>query len=316
MHPLSPLLSRRSRSLAVLAFALVCIGGLCGFRPWPSPPASAPAVQLQVIDRDAGEAPLPAHAWRGERWIAATPGHRYALRLTNLTGARVLVVLSVDGVNAVSGQTAASDQRGYVLAPWQRTEIAGWRKSSEDVAQFVFTDLEDSYAARTGRPRNVGVIGMAVFDEARAWPDTVLGDAGVDAERAANATARAATPVVPAPDAMPAPALAADMPQRSAAAPLAAAPSADARAYAREGTSAARVQQRLGTGHGAREWSPSRVTEFERASDVPMQRTELRYDSRARLIARGVLPRDLLPRRVAVAPSAFPGDYVPDPPER
>ncbi|MEL4893574.1 hypothetical protein PQU63_19510 [Xanthomonas protegens] len=295
----------------MLAFALLCIGGLCGFRPWPSPPTSAPAVQLQVIDRDAGDDPLPAHAWRGERWIAATPGHRYALRLTNLTGARVLVVLSVDGVNAVSGQTAASDQRGYVLAPWQQTEIAGWRKSSEDVAQFVFTDLEDSYAARTGRPRNVGVIGMAVFDEARAVSDAFLREAEVAGE-----TARAATPGVPAPDATPAPAAAADIPQRSAAAPLAAAPSADARAYAHEGTSAARVQQRLGTGHGAREWSPSRVTEFERASDVPMQRTELRYDSRARLIARGVLPRNLPPRRVAIAPSAFPGDYVPDPPAR
>lgn len=306
MHVPAPSLPRRS--LAVLAFAVLCIGGLCGFRPWPSPPAAAPAVQLQVIDRDAGDAPLPAHAWRGERWIAATPGHRYALRLTNLTGARVLVVLSVDGVNAVSGQTAASDQRGYVLAPWQQTEIAGWRKSSEDVAQFVFTDLQDSYAARTGRPRNVGVIGMAVFDEARAWPDDAVRDADIDAKRAAETPARAS--------ATPAPAAAADLPQPSADAPLAAAPSADARAYAREGNAAERVQQRLGTGHGAREWSPSRVTEFERASDVPMQRTTLRYDSRARLIARGVLPRALPPPRVAIAPDAFPGDYVPDPPAR
>ncbi|WP_420008212.1 hypothetical protein [Xanthomonas sacchari] len=304
MHVPAP--SLPSRSLAVLAFAMLCIGGLCGFRPWPSPPASAPAVQLQVIDRDAGDDPLPAHAWRGERWIAATPGHRYALRLTNLTGARVLVVLSVDGVNAVSGQTAASDQRGYVLAPWQQTEIAGWRKSSEDVAQFVFTDLEDSYAARTGRPRNVGVIGMAVFDEARAWPDGVVRDADSDAKRAAETPARAS--------ATPAPPAAADIPQRSAAAPLAAAPSADARAYAHEGNAAERVQQRLGTGHGAREWSPSHVTDFQRASDVPMQRTALRYDSRARLIARGVLPRTLPPPRVAIAPDAFPGDYVPDPP--
>ncbi|WP_254459512.1 hypothetical protein [Xanthomonas sacchari] len=314
MHALATFLPRRC--LAVLAFALLCIGGLCGFRPWSAPPASAPAVQLQVIDRDADDAPLPAHAWRGERWIAATPGHRYALRLTNLTGARVLVVLSVDGVNAVSGQTAASDQRGYVLAPWQRTEIAGWRKSSEDVAQFVFTDLDDSYAARTGRPRNVGVIGMAVFDEARAWPDVALGEASVDAARAAAATARAATPGAPPAEAMPAPAAAAGTPERSAAASLAAAPAADARAYAREGNPAAHVRQRLGTGHGAREWSPSRVTDFQRASDVPMQRTQLRYDSRARLIARGVLPRDLPPPRVAVAPNAFPGDYVSDPPAR
>ncbi|MET0550814.1 MAG: hypothetical protein ABW002_16250, partial [Xanthomonas sp.] len=268
MHALAPPLPRRSRSLAVLAFALVCIGGLCGFRSWPAPPTSAAAVRLQVIDRDAGDDPLPAHAWRGERWIAATPGHRYALRLTNLTGARVLVVLSVDGVNAVSGQTAASDQRGYVLAPWQRTEIAGWRKSSEDVAQFVFTDLDDSYAARTGRPRNVGVIGMAVFDEARAWPEASLRDADVDAGRSADAPPRLATPNIPPPSAAPAPALAEGTPERRAAAPLAAAPAADAQAYARSGNAA--VQQRLGTGHGAREWSPSHVTEFQRASEVPM----------------------------------------------
>ncbi|MCI2262199.1 hypothetical protein [Xanthomonas indica] len=314
MHVPAPSLPRRS--LAALAFALSCIGGLCGFRPLPAPPASAPAVQLQVIDRDAGGVPLPVHAWRGERWIAATPGHRYALRLTNLTGARVLVVLSVDGVNAVSGQTAASDQRGYVLSPWQRTEIAGWRKSSEDVAQFVFTDLDDSYAARTGRPRNVGVIGMAVFDEARAWPDAALSDANADTDKLATEAARAATPGIPAPNAVPAPAAAAGIPERSAAAPLAATPAADARASAREGNAPAAMQQRLGTGHGAREWSPSRVTEFQRASDVPMQRTEVRYDSRARLVARGVLPRDLPPPRVAVAPNAFPGDYVPDPPAR
>ena len=93
------------------------------------------------------------------------PGHRYAVRLTNTTGGRVLVVLSVDGVNAISGQTAHPSQAGYVLEPWQTTEVAGWRKSLDDVAQFVFTDLGDSYAARTGRPDNVGVIGIAVFRE-------------------------------------------------------------------------------------------------------------------------------------------------------
>lgn len=273
MRTLARLLS--NRPLGTLSMALLCIGLLCGFRPYPTPPPSASPVTLDVIDRDWADVPLPQHTQRGERWIEATPGHRYALRLTNLTGRRVLVVLSVDGVNAVSGETASSDQRGYVLAPWQSTEIAGWRKSQREIAQFVFTDLADSYAARTGRPDNVGVIGMAVFDEA--------------------------APIVPQ----------ASMVEERAAAPAAPAPPAAARA---ESDAVMGKMQRLGTGHGEHEWSPSSVTEFERASDVPRQRLQLRYDSRARLIARGVIPRPRAYPRVADVPQAFPGDFVPDPP--
>jgi hypothetical protein len=122
-------------------------------------------VDLAVVDRDNGQW-LPDVSHRGDRWIAGTPGHRYGVRLTNTSGQRVLVVLSVDGVNAVTGETAHPSQAGYVLEPWQSSEIAGWRKSYDDIAQFVFTDLHDSYAARTGRPDDVGVIGVAVFTEA------------------------------------------------------------------------------------------------------------------------------------------------------
>ena len=93
------------------------------------------------------------------------PGHRYSVRMTNRTGGRVLTVLSVDGVNAITGQTASPNQSGYVLSPWESAEIAGWRKSDNEIAQFNFTALPDSYASRTGRPANVGVIGVAVFTE-------------------------------------------------------------------------------------------------------------------------------------------------------
>ncbi len=131
-----------------------------------TPLSARDLVQMDVIDRDSGQW-LPEYGHRGDTWIAGVPGHRYSVRLTNTTGERVLVVLSVDGVNAVTGQTASPSQAGYVLEPWETAEIAGWRKSLDDIAQFVFTDLGDSYAARTGRPRNVGVIGVAVFQESR-----------------------------------------------------------------------------------------------------------------------------------------------------
>lgn len=144
-------------SLATLALLVACV-----------PTHARPLVDVGVIDRDTGEW-LAQHPHRGDAWVAGTPGHRYSVRLTNTTGERVLVVLSVDGVNAITGQTAHPSQAGYVLEPWQTTEINGWRKSMDDVAQFVFTDLGDSYAARTGRPRNVGVIGVAAFREARSY---------------------------------------------------------------------------------------------------------------------------------------------------
>jgi hypothetical protein len=47
----------------------------------------------------------------------------------------------------------------------------------DEVAAFYFTSLPDSYAARTGRPDNVGVIGIALFRERVAYPVTRERDA-------------------------------------------------------------------------------------------------------------------------------------------
>src|SRR5512146_718944 len=121
-------------------------------------------VDVSVVDRDTGSIP-PTHRHDGKLYIAGVPGHRYSVRLNNRTGARVLTVLSVDGVNAITGQTANPTQSGYVLDAFQSAEIEGWRKNMAEIAQFNFTALDNSYAARTGRPDNVGVIGVAVFRE-------------------------------------------------------------------------------------------------------------------------------------------------------
>ncbi|MCO5055496.1 hypothetical protein [Thermomonas sp.] len=244
----------------------------------PIPPRSAQLVQIDLVDRDSGQT-LPEYRHRGQDWVPGTPGHRYAVRLTNTTGGRVLVVLSVDGVNAVTGQTAAPSQAGYVLEPWETAEIAGWRKSLDDIAQFVFTDLQDSYAARTGRPDNVGVVGVAVFRERTYRPPLRQAPiAGADAARA-----------------------------RPLPAPPAAAANAD-RAMAAEA-----MPRQLGTGHGDREWSPIGQTEFTRATSRPEQVSQVRYDSTRALVALGVIPRRDW-RSGPRGPNAFPNGFVPDPP--
>lgn len=252
-----------------------------------SNPAFARIVDLQVIDRVSGRSIQPLNH-RGERWIAGEHGREFTVRLSNRSGERVLAVLSVDGVNAISGESADPSQTGYVLEPWQSIDVRGWRKSERQTAAFHFTLGERSYAARTGRPQNVGVIGVAVFREARLvhqyqqpWFEephefAKRGEAPAGAERA------------PAP---------------LGAAP--AAPSAKSHEFADRG-------QDLGTGHGRREWSPSRQTEFVRATRAPEQITQIRYDSRESLIAQGILPRH--PGRLAQGPRAFGNGFVPDPP--
>jgi hypothetical protein len=111
-----------------------------------------------------------AHYHRGEYWVAGRPGARYAVHIASRSGERLLAVTAVDGINAITGDTAAYGQTGYVFSPWQTYDIAGWRKSDNEVAAFVFTAAPTSYAARTGRPFNAGMIGVALFRERQPEP--------------------------------------------------------------------------------------------------------------------------------------------------
>src|ERR1700722_7870214 len=120
--------------------------------------------QVTIIDCSTG-AVLTPHLHHGEYWVAGRPGTTYAIEIHNRPDERVLAVTCVDGVNVISGATAAWNQTGYVFRPQQDYRITGWRKSDDEVAAFTFTTSPNSYAARTGRPANVGVIGVAVFRE-------------------------------------------------------------------------------------------------------------------------------------------------------
>jgi hypothetical protein len=236
---------------------------------------------VAVINRTTGER-LPIYRHGGRMYVEGRAGERYAVELRNRTGGRILTVLAVDGVNAVTGQTAAASQSGYVLSPWGSAEIAGWRKDMSDVAAFYFTALPDSYAARTGRPDNVGVIGVAVYKEYVEPPRALL---EAPAPFRGEAAGRAAA---------------------SDAAGAPAAPSAQAAEGAAKRNTMA--EEKLGTGHGERIHAPTQHTEFRRGSSTPSEFITLYYDSRQNLIAMGVIPRQ------ARMPLPFPnGGFVPDP---
>jgi len=215
-------------------------------------PATSQAglIDVSVINRSSGER-LKVYRHDGRYFVAGKPGDRYAIRVHNRTGARVLTVVSVDGVNVVTGQTASPHQGGYVLGAHESHEITGWRKSLDQVAAFYFTSLGDSYAARTGRPAHVGVIGVAVFRERVVHPRLSLSKK-----------------------------------LRSAEAPS---PAADSSASGAS-SARSRVEERIGTGHGERVNSRVTMTEFRRASHGPSQIITIHYDSYRNLVARGVIP--------------------------
>ncbi len=132
--------------------------------------AAGRLAQVQIVDKASGRA-LPLHVSNGRHYVAGKPGKEYSIRVQNRLGEDLLAVISVDGVNVVSGDTASYDQGGYILGPRSNFDVKGWRKSLERVAAFYFSRIEDSYAARTGRPDEVGVIGVALFKRKALQPE-------------------------------------------------------------------------------------------------------------------------------------------------
>ena len=244
-------------------------------------------MDVSVTDCNTGEK-LEVHRHQGRLYVAGKPGNRYAVNLRNKSGGRLLTVISVDGINVLNGETAAASQSGYVISPWESAEIAGWRKSMNDVAAFYFTSVADSYAGRTDRPQNIGVIGVAVYREAEPPPPqpAVSARERNDLGGVESASGK----------------LSDSMPASAPASP----------AHARSETLSKRAS-RLGTGHGERISAPTQYTEFRRASERPSEVVTIYYNSRANLLAQGIIPRP--PSYGAWNPvsNPFPGGFVPDP---
>jgi hypothetical protein len=140
---------------------------------------------VSLYDRTEGKR-LRVYWHEGRAYVAGKPGNEYQVSLRNRQRDEVLAVVSVDGVNVITGQSADPSQAGYVLSSHGRLDIQGWRRSLSQTAAFYFTSLGDSYAARTGRAHDVGVIGVALFRKKAPPPAAPMArdEAGAAAESA------------------------------------------------------------------------------------------------------------------------------------
>jgi hypothetical protein len=120
-------------------------------------------VSVQVIDPNGN--PLAGLMQGSRSYVVGRSGDRYSIRVINHSSERFEILASVDGLDVIDGRPAAYGKRGYLIDAYATLDIDGFRRSSEAVAAFRFGSVRDSYAARTGSDRNVGIIGVAVFRE-------------------------------------------------------------------------------------------------------------------------------------------------------
>ncbi len=264
-----------------LPMCLSLVLGACAAQAQWWEPGPTPGALVGVsVEVDGARAPLfPAPDGTNRYYLEARARASYTVNLANRTGERLGVLLTVDGLNAISGERDAGPGRMYVLGPWEQMTVRGWRTSLADVRQFTFVDERASYAVRSGKSNGrIGWIEAAVYREQRRyvarprpWPGREDGARAEEYDSADEARSKA--------------------PPASAPSEGADAPSA--RLEGEFGESSPRSAGRgsfPGTGWGPRTEDPAVVVSFEPES-APADRVTVRYEYRSALLALGVLPR-------------------------
>ena len=179
------------RMLCAVALVGSWIGGAAAWAHAPSP------VSIEIVGPDGRtfrEFPLDSRDGALRSYLQAEKGARYQVRVRNTTGARLGLVIAVDGRNIINGKKSelSRGEPMYVLDAWDTQEYAGWRASLDAINEFYFTDWSDSYAEAFGDRSARGVIAVAVFREVPP-PPPVAQPYSESEERSAGAAAPAAS---------------------------------------------------------------------------------------------------------------------------
>jgi hypothetical protein len=121
------------------------------------------AISVRLLD--ASGRPLEGFSSGANTYVVGEAGQRYTIEIRNNTGVRFEAVTTVDGLDVVNGHTGSLSNRGYIVNGFATVQIDGWRRTTDTVAAFRFGRVNDSYAGQKGDDRNVGVIGVALFEE-------------------------------------------------------------------------------------------------------------------------------------------------------
>lgn len=236
----------------------------------------------------------------GKTYIEGRKGSDFTLRVRNRGNRRVLAVISVDGLSIMDGKEASYASSGYIVDPFDFVDIPGWRLDLNEAAKFFFSKLGESYAAKMDKPKNVGVIGCAIFCErdtpfytltrtpgwhcAGGHSDPLLGrvlrscSVNQSGDQGAGATYSSASLDVSCQAS----------PQAGGEAPV----------------SCYNVAPEIGTGFGPAVEHRVQQVAFTREAEQPNEVFELHYDTREGLVKAGV---DVKKKPAITGPDPFPG---------
>lgn len=123
-----------------------------------------------TIDVLVNDRPVKKHFHNGMTFIESRKGTKYSIKIRNNRHQRIMAIISVDGLDVISGKSAQSADTGYVINGNDFVEIKGYRINDNEVAEFVFSEKNKSYTKSvTGSAKNAGVIGVRIYEEKIAY---------------------------------------------------------------------------------------------------------------------------------------------------
>lgn len=257
-------------------------------------------IELTVLVKDR---PIQEYNHEGNTFVEGRSGSKFELCLRNLNSTKVEVVVSVDGRSITDGKQAGTQSTGYLLDPFQKIVIPGWKLSGSQAAEFVFSGKNESYSTvmSGGDSTNNGVIGVMVYGEKPAvqryvppspifdrfgWHENMWQARGISPAGAVDCM-YSANPMLES---------------VCAAAP-------DTRG-ATKGSVTRGVAQNLGTGFGQATDFVTRQVSFERGTCITTM--ALYYDNARGLKARGI--EVIRKKEVSPLPNPFPASGCTPPP--
>ena len=283
----------RQCALTVTSIALTMAAALS-----PMPAAAVGRLgNLDIVSRSDGQV-LPVYPGGGRHWVVGTPGQEYSIRFCNTSPGRVLAVMSVDGVNVISGDTASPAAVGLRA---ERLRVRRHQRLAQEhgahrrvLLHRAARRLRDAHRPSGERRR----------DRRRRVPRAGAGD-DLEAHRQDRERSPARRACVRVRAGL-------ELRERSEAGGSGRGSQPTRKLPARRRHPRWRRSSAPAT--AAARTRPPQTVRFERESATPNETIAIHYDRRENLVAMGILP----PPVVARTPNPFPAwpRFVPDPPNR
>ena len=248
--------------------------------------------------------PVKEYSHGGNVYIEGRKDTRFTIKVKNNSYSRKLFVPTIDGLSVMNGEEGSFNSSGYIVTGYSSITIEGWRTSDKDVASFYFSSPEGSYRKKMDKGNNLGIIGVAVFDEVYHAPSFVYNSGGAYTTPYQGMWPYGASITSYGSSSLPS-----TQTSGGTVSSTDGIMSLSSQAMNCSCNAGSSPEQKLGTGFGEQKHSEVTSVNFERQGS-PDVTFEIRYNTREELEKTGICFKK---EPLYVAPQAFPGNYCKPP---